>query len=71
MGLVSRLVDAEHLEREMDDIVKTIVEADAATLRLAKRCIDAGVERDPRGALELEMAAIDQQLSGGQWMGKR
>ena len=70
-GLVSRLVDAEHLEREIEGIVRTIVDADAAALRLAKRCIDAGVERDPRGALELEIAAIDEQLAGGQWMGKR
>jgi enoyl-CoA hydratase len=70
-GLVSRLVNAEHLEREIEGIVKTIVEAEPAALRLAKRCIDEGVERDPRGALELEIAAIDEQLAGGQWMGKR
>ena len=70
MGLVSRLVDAEHLEREIRSIVDTVVEADPAALRLAKRCIDAGVERDPRGALDLEIAAIDEQLAGGQWMGK-
>jgi hypothetical protein len=28
------------------------------------------VERDARGALELEMAAIDEQLAAGQWLGK-
>jgi enoyl-CoA hydratase len=71
IGLVARLVNAEHLEREIEGIVKAIVEAEPATLRLAKRCIDEGVERDPRGALELEMAAIDEQLSAGRWMGKR
>ena len=71
MGLASRLVNAEHLEREIEGIVRTIVDADAAALRLAKRCIDTGIERDARGALELEVAAIDEQLAGGQWMGKR
>ena len=69
-GFVSRLVAEEHLEAEIQTIVRTIAEADPATLRLAKRCMDAGVERDPRGALELEMAAIDEQLAAGQWMGK-
>jgi hypothetical protein len=28
------------------------------------------VERDPRGALEVELAAIDEQLASGVWMGK-
>jgi len=40
-------------------------------MRLAKRCIDQGVERDPQGALEVEIAAIDEQLASGSWMGKQ
>ena len=39
-------------------------------MRLAKRCIDRGVELDPQGALALELEAIDEQLASGQWMGK-
>jgi len=69
-GFVSRVVDPDRLEEELSRIVKTIVEADPTTLRLAKRCIDAGVERDPQKALELELAAIDEQLATGRWMGK-
>ena len=41
-----------------------------ASLRLAKRCIDQGIERDPQGALALEIAAIEEQLASGRWMGK-
>jgi enoyl-CoA hydratase len=69
-GLVSRLIRHEDLEAELQRISRSIVAADPAALRLAKRCIDEGVERDPRGALELELAAIDEQLAAGQWMGK-
>ena len=69
-GFVARIIPHENLEEEVEKITRTIVEADPVTLRLAKRCIDAGVERDPRGALELEMAAIDEQLAAGQWLGK-
>jgi enoyl-CoA hydratase len=70
-GLVSRLVAPEALEATLAEIAKTIVDAPAGALRLAKRTIDRGVERDPRGALEAEIAAIEEQLAAGEWMGKR
>ena len=69
-GFVSRVVEKENLESVVNEIGKTIVGASPLALRLAKRCIDQGVERDPQGALELELAAIEEQLALGQWMGK-
>ena len=40
-------------------------------MRLAKRCIDRGVELDPQGALRGSRSqAIEEQLASGQWMGK-
>ena len=39
-------------------------------LKLAKRSIDQGIERDPAGARQVEIAAIEEQLASGQWMGK-
>jgi enoyl-CoA hydratase/carnithine racemase len=70
-GLVSRLVAPERLEGVLAEIAQTILEAPAGALRLAKRTIDRGVERDPQGALEAELAAIDEQLATGDWMGRR
>lgn len=70
-GLVARLVEPARLESVVAEIAKTIVEAPAQALRLAKRCVDRGVELDPRGALETEIAAIEEQLASGAWMGKR
>jgi enoyl-CoA hydratase len=67
-GFLSRITDK--LEDEMSRIAKTILEAPSDALRLAKQCIDRGVELDPKGALDAEWAAIEQQLGSGKWMGK-
>jgi enoyl-CoA hydratase len=67
-GLVAR-INAD-LDEERKRISEQIVKAPALALELAKRTIDRGVELDPQGALEAEIQAIDEQLAGGQWMGK-
>ena len=69
-GLVSRLVLDVDLEKTLEEIRQTIFNSPSNALRLAKRCIDRGVELDPRGALDAEIAAIDEQLAAGSWMGK-
>ena len=70
-GLVSRVIAPEKLGAVIAEIARIIVEAPAHSLRLAKRCVDRGVELDPQGALETEIAAIEEQLACGDWMGKR
>ncbi len=70
-GLVSRLVKPEALDSVLAEIAKAITEAPAHSLRLAKRCVDRGVEVDPQGALQTEIAAIEEQLASGEWMGKK
>lgn len=70
-GLVARLVPADRLEALLAEIAKTVVGAPAQTLRLAKRAIDRGDERDAKRALEAEIAAIEEQLASGAWMGRR
>ena len=68
-GFVARVV--ADLEREKAEIAASIVSAPALAMKLAKRCIDRGVELDPRGAREVEIEAIEEQLASGQWMGKK
>jgi enoyl-CoA hydratase len=70
-GLVSRLVPALDLEEILSGIKAEILKAPANSLKLAKRCIDRGVELDPQGALDTEIAAIEEQLASGSWMGKK
>ena len=68
-GLVSRVVS--DLELTLEEIKKIILDAPPESLRLAKRCIDRGVELDPKGALDTEIAAIEEQLAAGNWMGRK
>jgi len=70
-GFVSRVVEKEKLNEAIGEIQKTILGASPAALRLAKRCIDGGVELDPQGALGLELVAIEEQLASGEWLGKK
>ena len=70
-GLVSRLVPALELEEMLLRMTAEILKAPQGSLRLAKRCIDRGVELDPQGALDTEIAAIEEQLAAGNWMGKK
>ena len=67
-GFVARI--ATDLDAAARKIGATILKAPPLALRLAKRAIDAGIERDPQGAKQVEIAAIEEQLAAGQWMGK-
>ena len=67
-GLVTRIT--ADLDAAMDEIKATILKAPPVALKLAKRSIDQGIELDPKGAREVEIAAIEEQFASGQWMGK-
>jgi enoyl-CoA hydratase len=66
-GLVTRIVEAAALDGVLDDIAKTIVAAPQAALRQAKSCIDQSVELDPRGALALELLAMEENIARDTW----
>ena len=66
-GLVTRIGDLEAIRKEL---TASILQAAPLALRLAKRSIDQGIELDPKGAREVEIAAIEEQLASGKWMGK-
>ena len=67
-GLVARVVDDLHKEATL--IGEAILKASPLAMKLAKRTIDRGIELDPKGALQAEIEAIEEQLAAGQWMGK-
>lgn len=66
-GLVTRIVAPEALDATLAEISATIVKAPPSALALAKRCIDEGLERDPRGALATELMAIEESLAAAEW----
>jgi enoyl-CoA hydratase len=67
-GWVSRVV--VDLDDEQGKIAEAIRKADPLAVRLAKRAIDRGVEVDSKGARDVEIEAIEEQLASGKWMGK-
>jgi enoyl-CoA hydratase len=66
-GLVTRIVETAALEGVLADIAKTIGAAPQAALRQAKSCIDQGVELEPRGALALELLAMEENIARDTW----
>jgi enoyl-CoA hydratase/carnithine racemase len=62
-GLVTRIVEVGQLDAVIAEIAQTIDKASAAGLRQAKRCIDQGSELDPRGALAVELLAVEENLA--------
>ena len=66
-GLVTRIVEAAALDGVIADIAKTITAAPQAALRQAKICIDQGIELDSRGALALELQAMEENIVRDTW----
>jgi enoyl-CoA hydratase len=66
-GLVTRVVEADALESDIADIVKTVIAAPQAALRLGKYCIDHGVALDLQGGLALERVAMEENIAQGTW----
>jgi enoyl-CoA hydratase len=66
-GLVTRIVDSAALDGVLADIAKTVLAAPQTAMRQAKSCIDQGVVLDPRGALALELAAMEENIAHDTW----
>jgi enoyl-CoA hydratase len=66
-GLVTRIVDSAALDGVLADIAKTVLAAPQTAMRQAKSCIDQGVVLDPRGALALELAAMEENIARDTW----
>jgi enoyl-CoA hydratase len=66
-GLVTRLVEPAQLDAVIADIAKTIAAAPEAAMHQAKACIDQGAALDPRGALALELRAMEENIARDTW----
>lgn len=63
-GLVTRVVAPDALAGVVAAMTATIAGAPPHAMAVAKRCVDEGLERDPRGALATEILAIEEILAG-------
>jgi len=66
-GFVTRVVEPAALDAALAEIAKIILAAPQAALRQAKSCIDQSVELDRRGALALELAAMEENIARDTW----
>lgn len=66
-GLVLHVFPVAELEGEVRKMAAQIAAAPAKAMRLAKRCIDQGMETDRRGALAIELLAIEELLAEADW----
>jgi enoyl-CoA hydratase len=66
-GLVARIVAEDQLAATLAEICATLVKAPPGAMRLAKQCVDRGMELDPRGALATEILAIEENLARNNW----
>jgi enoyl-CoA hydratase len=66
-GLVTRIIAADKLEAALVELAQTILKASPTGLRQAKRAIDQGSELDPKGALAVELLAVEENLEQGAW----
>lgn len=67
VGLVTRIVAPDRLEEEVVNLAASVAKAPPLGMRLAKRCIDRGIELGPRGALAEELLAIEENLARTDW----
>ena len=66
-GLVNRvLADDKVLETALE-AARIIAKAPAGSIALAKRCVDRGIELDRKGALAVEIEAIEENLAATDW----
>jgi enoyl-CoA hydratase len=67
IGLVNRAVPAGDLDAVVAQLADAIAAAPPLALRLAKRCVDRGMEADLKGGIAIEMSAIDEALADKEW----
>lgn len=67
MGVVAHIVSEAALGAVLGEMAATICKAPPAALKLAKRCVDTGLEQDPKGALQTELDAIEENLARNNW----
>lgn len=66
-GLVNRVVPAGELESTVRAMAAQIAAVPPDAMRLAKRCLVQGSATDRRGALAVELLAIEELLEGRTW----
>ena len=66
-GFVNRVLSEVQVLDAALEAARIIAAAPPGAIALAKRCVDRGVELDRKGALAVEIEAIDEMLAATDW----
>lgn len=67
LGLINRLLPADRLWDEVNALAVHVAKAPPLAMKLAKRCIDQGVDRPLKEGIALEQAAVEESLANKEW----
>ncbi|MBF9034350.1 enoyl-CoA hydratase/isomerase family protein [Rhodobacterales bacterium HKCCE2091] len=65
LGLITRMSD--DLDALLAETLDRVLAAPVTAMRLAKHCVDRGMDTDLPGGVEIEMDAIRRSLEGDEW----
>jgi enoyl-CoA hydratase len=69
LGLVNHVYQPDELEREAATMAAAIAGNNPLTVRLTKKSIDEGLDTTRKGAMALELLAIQENLRHSDWQG--
>jgi enoyl-CoA hydratase len=69
LGLANHVYAPDELDARADTMAEAIAKNNPLTVRLAKHCVDAGLETTRQGAMAIELLAIQENLRHGDWKG--
>jgi enoyl-CoA hydratase len=67
IGLINRLMPADKLWENVNALAVQIAKAPPLAMKLAKRCIDQGMETTLEHGIALEKEAVEQSLANKEW----
>jgi len=67
LGLINRLLPGAKLWDEVNALAVQVAKAPPLAMKLAKRCIDQGIETSLERGIALEKEAVEQSLANKEW----
>jgi enoyl-CoA hydratase len=69
LGLVNHVYEHDQLDEKVNDMATAIAKNNPLTVRLTKQSIDTGLETTRKGAMAVELLAIQENLRHSDWKG--
>lgn len=67
LGIFNRVLPSARLWEEVNALAVQVAKAPPLAMKLAKRCIDQGIERSLNDGIALEQEAVEESLANKEW----